>query len=100
MVPDMVGLTYFSDDTCLQTQRLLMRQFCTLLSICSVLAVAVPTIRRRRAFERLFEYRPRDEAGSLAYRWEMILKRLESTDPVALARAIRLHAIPPEARKA
>ena len=51
--------------------------------------------RHRRAFERLFKYRPRDEAGSLAFRWEMILKRLNGTDPCALAGQIRRHAVAP-----
>jgi hypothetical protein len=44
---------------------------------------------RRRAFDTLFADRPRDEAGSLAYRWERVLKRLDETDPKRLEAAIR-----------
>ena len=51
--------------------------------------------RRRRAFEQLFKYRPRDEAGSFAYRWEMVLKRMDATDPRALADLIRRHMVSP-----
>jgi hypothetical protein len=45
--------------------------------------------RRRKAFDTLFKYRPRNEAGSFAYRWERVLARLDSTDPRELARLIR-----------
>lgn len=44
---------------------------------------------RKRAFDTLFKHRPRDEHGSLAYRWERVLDRLNHTNPVALERAIR-----------
>jgi len=44
---------------------------------------------RRRAFDALFKDRPRDEAGSLAYRWERVLKRLDEADPKKLVAAIR-----------
>lgn len=45
--------------------------------------------RRRKAFDTLFKYRPRNEAGSFAYRWERVLARLDGTDPCELARLIR-----------
>lgn len=45
--------------------------------------------RRRKAFDTLFKYRPRNEAGSFAYRWERVLARLDGTDPRELARLIR-----------
>ena len=45
--------------------------------------------RRKRSFDTLFKHRPRDERGSLAYRWERILDRLNRTDAVALTAAIR-----------
>ena len=44
---------------------------------------------RKRAFETLFKHRPRDEGGSLAYRWERILDRLNRTNPATVAAAIR-----------
>jgi len=47
--------------------------------------------RRQRAFDKLFKHRPRDEAGSFAYRWERTLDRLNRTDPVGLAASIRKH---------
>ncbi len=45
--------------------------------------------KRRRAFDRLFIDMPLDAAGSLAYRWEQILKRLDTTSADELATAIR-----------
>ena len=45
--------------------------------------------KRRKAFDTLFKYRPRDEAGSFAYRWERVLARMDRTDPSELARLIR-----------
>ncbi len=45
--------------------------------------------KRRRAFDTLFKHRPRDEGGSFAYRWECVLRRLDSSDPHAIADAIR-----------
>lgn len=45
--------------------------------------------RRRKAFDTLFKYRPRVEAGSFAYRWERVLARLDQSDPRELAQRIR-----------
>jgi hypothetical protein len=45
--------------------------------------------RRRKAFDTLFKYRPRNEAGSFAYRWERALARLDGTDPRELAHLFR-----------
>jgi hypothetical protein len=45
--------------------------------------------RHRRAFRALFRYRPRDEKGSFAYRWDRVLDRLEAADPAAVEAAIR-----------
>jgi hypothetical protein len=45
--------------------------------------------KRRRAFDTLFKHRPHDEGGSLAYRWEQVLKRLERTDLKQLEQALR-----------
>jgi len=50
--------------------------------------------RRKRAFDTLFKHRRRDEAGSLAYRWERVLARLNRTDPHQLAALIRKHLAP------
>jgi hypothetical protein len=47
--------------------------------------------RHRRGFRALFRYRPRDEKGSFAYRWERILDRLEAADPAAVEADIRNH---------
>lgn len=47
--------------------------------------------RRKRAFETLFKHRSRDEHGSFAYRWEQVLARVNRTDAVTLAEAIRKH---------
>ncbi|MHB1037027.1 MAG: hypothetical protein ACYC35_19405 [Pirellulales bacterium] len=47
--------------------------------------------RRKRAFDTLLKHRRRDEAGSLAYRWELVLKRLNRTDPRELQQLIRDH---------
>lgn len=44
---------------------------------------------RKRAFDSLFRHRTRDEAGSFAYRWECVLKRLAEADPQALVPVIR-----------
>ena len=44
---------------------------------------------RRRAFDSLFADRPRDEAGSLAYRWERVLRRLDEANLNTLEAAIR-----------
>ncbi|MFO7535613.1 MAG: hypothetical protein R6X19_08030 [Kiritimatiellia bacterium] len=48
--------------------------------------------RHRRAFRALFRYRPRDEKGSFACRWDRVLDRLETADPGAVAAIIRDHA--------
>ena len=44
---------------------------------------------RRRAFDELFLHRPYDEAGSGAYRWSRILKRLDACDPHAVAESLK-----------
>ncbi|MFA7172775.1 MAG: hypothetical protein WC340_05080 [Kiritimatiellia bacterium] len=44
--------------------------------------------KRKRAYDRLFIDMPLDIAGSLAYRWELILKRLDTTKGEDLAHAI------------
>ena len=45
--------------------------------------------RRRRPFDTLFKHLPYDPAGSFAYRWECVLRRLDQTDAEALTAAIR-----------
>jgi len=47
--------------------------------------------KRRRAFDHLFKHCKYDPAGSFAYRWECVLRRLEQTNPEALVSAIRSH---------
>jgi hypothetical protein len=47
--------------------------------------------KHRRAFDTLFKHCPYDPAGSFAYRWECVLKRLDRTDAYALVDAIRAH---------
>ena len=47
--------------------------------------------KRRRAFDNLFKHCRYDPAGSFAYRWECVLKRLDETDLHALLEAIRRH---------
>ena len=47
--------------------------------------------KRRRAFDSLFMHCRYDPAGSFAYRWECVLRRLDNTDAAALERAIRDH---------
>ena len=42
----------------------------------------------RRAYDELFLHRPYDTAGSTAYRWHCILKRLDSCDPAAVAKLL------------
>ena len=49
--------------------------------------------RRKRAFDRLFKHRLRDEAGSFAYRWEQVLERLRRTDPRELTELIRRNIV-------
>jgi hypothetical protein len=45
--------------------------------------------KRRRSFETLFKHLPYDTAGSFAYRWECVLRRLDQTDGEGLVEAIR-----------
>jgi len=47
--------------------------------------------KRRRAFANLFKHCRHDPAGSLAYRWECVLRRLDETNAEALVQAIREH---------
>jgi hypothetical protein len=47
--------------------------------------------KRTRAFDTLFKHRPRDEAGSFAYRWECVLARLRDAAPRQLGNLIREH---------
>ena len=44
---------------------------------------------RRTAFDDLFAGRPYDQAGSGAYRWACVLKRLASCDPQVVANALK-----------
>jgi hypothetical protein len=45
--------------------------------------------KRRRAFDTLFKHKRRDEGGSFAYRWERVLKRLDSSDGMQLKERMR-----------
>ncbi|HRR32657.1 MAG TPA: hypothetical protein P5026_01015 [Kiritimatiellia bacterium] len=47
--------------------------------------------RRRAGFDALFKHRPLDRKGSIAYRWQCVLARLDTTDAAALCEAIRSH---------
>jgi len=47
--------------------------------------------RRRRAFDRLFKHCSYDPAGSFAYRWECVLRRLDQADVEAVVSGIRQH---------
>jgi hypothetical protein len=47
--------------------------------------------KRRRAFDTLFKHCKYDRAGSFAYRWECVLRRLDQTDADMLIEAIRRH---------
>jgi hypothetical protein len=47
--------------------------------------------RHRRAFDTLFKHCLYDPAGSFAYRWECVLRRLDQTDVDVLIRGIRRH---------
>ncbi len=49
--------------------------------------------KRKRAFDCLFKHRPRDEAGSFAYRWECVLDRLRQADPSSLGKLIQSHIV-------
>ncbi|MGN0846985.1 MAG: hypothetical protein ACI4RA_06330, partial [Kiritimatiellia bacterium] len=55
----------------------------------SLAAVQAAYRERRRAFDDLFLLRPYDEAGSGAYRWACILKRLDACDPHAVAEVLK-----------
>ncbi len=44
---------------------------------------------RRAAFDDLFAGRPYDQAGSGAFRWSCVLKRLDACDPHAVADALK-----------
>jgi hypothetical protein len=47
--------------------------------------------KRRRAFDNLFRHSRYDPAGSFAYRWECVLRRLDQTDVEVITAAIRRH---------
>jgi len=47
--------------------------------------------KRRRAFDRLFKHCNYDPAGSFAFRWDYVLRRLDTTDADKLLEAIRRH---------
>ena len=46
--------------------------------------------RQRGMFDNLFRNRPYNPEGSLAYRWESVLKRLDQSDPHELAELIQV----------
>lgn len=54
--------------------------------------------KRKRAFDTLFKHRPRDEAGSFAYRWECVLDRLRRTVPQNLGDLVRSHIATPRGK--
>ena len=56
---------------------------------CAGYASAYEQCRRRRAFDTIFKHLPYDPAGSFAFRWECVLRRLDQTDADALTAAIR-----------
>ena len=45
--------------------------------------------RRRRAFDNLFKHCRYDQGGSFAYRWEQVLRRLDTTNLEGVINAIR-----------
>jgi hypothetical protein len=47
--------------------------------------------KRRRAFDNLFKHAKYDPAGSFAFRWEAVLKRLDGTSAESLVGALRAH---------
>lgn len=51
--------------------------------------------KRKRAFDTLFKHRPRDEAGSFAYRWECILDRLRRAVPQELGHLVQSYIAVP-----
>jgi hypothetical protein len=48
-------------------------------------------LRRQRQFDALFRHRNADPAGNLAFRWKLVLARLQRADGAALVAAIRKH---------
>jgi len=50
--------------------------------------------KRRRSFDSMFRHLPYDAAGSFAYRWACVLRRLDATDADALVAAIRSNLVP------
>lgn len=50
--------------------------------------------KRKRTYDSLFSHRRWDQRGSLRYRWEQVLKRLNETNPRELTEQIRTH-VPP-----
>ncbi len=50
--------------------------------------------KRRRGFDHLFKHCTYDPAGSFAYRWECILRRLDQTEVEPLVQAITEHIQP------
>ena len=55
-----------------------------------IAAVQAAYRERRAAFDDLFAGRPYDQAGSGAYRWSCVLKRLDACDPKVVATALKL----------
>jgi hypothetical protein len=45
--------------------------------------------KQRKAFDTLFRNQPVDAGGSLAYRWEQVLQRLDKTTPQQIEQAVR-----------
>jgi hypothetical protein len=56
--------------------------------------------KRRRAFDDLFKHSKYDPAGSFAYRWECVLRRLDKARSEAINAAIREHIRVLNGRKA
>jgi hypothetical protein len=48
-------------------------------------------LRRQRQFDALFRHRHADPAGNLAFRWKLVLSRLQRADGATLVAAIRKH---------
>ncbi len=57
----------------------------------SFLSIQQEYRNRRRAFDGLVRHRKQEEAGSFAYRWEKVLRRLDRTGPLEIADLIRQH---------
>lgn len=47
--------------------------------------------KRRRGFDNLFRHCKYDPAGSFAYRWECVLRRLDQSDPETIVARVRQH---------